>query len=301
MQDIDLRHLNAFSAVAKHRNFRRAAIEQRISVSTLSQNIRDLEERLGVRLLHRTTRSVAPTEAGERLLSRLNPALRDVLDAVGEIRSFRDVPAGRLRINAPLPAVQLVLAPMVTPFLLRYPQIQLEIVEDTSFIDIVEEGFDAGVRYEEHLARDMIAVSLGPPQRYALVASPPFLEKHGTPKYPKDLLGKPCIGTRFPKGELRAWEFEKGRRVVKITPEPSLICLHPNLQVQAAIDGLGFLNTFEGYVRAGIAAGQLVEALADWSPPFSGPLLYYTSRRQPPPSLTAFVSFVREWRKQEKS
>ena len=295
MHDIDLRDLNAFHAVARHRNFRRAAAEQRMSVSTLSQNIRDLEERLGVRLLNRTTRSVAPTEAGERLLSRLGPALRDVFDAVGELQSFRDVPAGRLRINAPLPAVNLVLAPMVTPFLQRYPLIQLEIVDDTSFIDIVESGFDAGVRYEEHLARDMIAVSLGPPERYCFVAAPAFLEKHGTPKHPKDLLGKPCIGTRFPKGELRPWEFEKGRRVTKLMPEPSLICLNPTLQLQAAIDGLGYLGTFEGYTRAAVAAGKLVEVLSDWCPPFPGPLLYYPSRRQQPPSLSAFVSFVREW------
>jgi DNA-binding transcriptional LysR family regulator len=299
MQNIDLRDLNAFQAVARHRNFRRAAVEQRMSVSTLSQNIKELEERLGVRLLNRTTRSVAPTEAGERLLSRLGPALRDVFDAVGEIQSFRNVPAGRLRINAPEPAVALVLAPMVTPFLQRYPEIQLEIVADTSLIDIVNEGFDAGVRYEEHLARDMIAVSLGPPQRYALVASPGFIEKHGVPKHPKDLLGKPSIATRFPNGKLLPWEFEKGRRVVKIEPEGALVCLHSELKVRAALDGLGYLTTFEGYLRQHIKEGRLIEVLSDWLPPFPGPFLYYPSRRQQPPALSAFVAFVREWRKQQ--
>jgi DNA-binding transcriptional LysR family regulator len=300
MKDIDLRDLSAFNAVARHRNFRRAAAEQGISVSTLSQNIRDLEERFGVRLLNRTTRSVAPTEAGERLLNRLGPALRDVFDAVSELRSLRDVPSGRLRINAPAPAVQLVLAPMVAPFLKRYPLIQLEIVDQTELIDIVNEGFDAGVRFEENLARDMIAVSLGPPQRYAMVASPAFLEQHGVPKHPKDVLGKPCIATRFPKGNLLAWEFEKARRVVKITPEATLTCTLSALQVRTAIDGLGFLMTFEGNVRDAIADGRLVEVLRDWCPAFPGPFLYYPSRRQQPPSLNAFVSFVREWRTQSE-
>ena len=300
MQDIDLRDLNAFAAVARHRNFRRAAAEQRMSVSTLSHNIRDLEERLGVRLLNRTTRSVAPTEAGERLLSRLGPALQNVFDAVGELQSMRDVPAGRLRINAPAPAIHIVLTPMVTPFLQRYPRIQLDIVDDSSLIDIVDEGFDAGVRFEENLARDMIAVSLSPPLRYALVASPAFLEKHGVPKHPKDVLGKPCIATRFSTGQVLAWEFEKARRVIKITPEASLACALAPLQIRAAIDGLGFLMTFEAHVRDAVDAGQLVAVLDDWFPPFSGPFLYYPSRRQPPPALAAFISFVREWRAQNE-
>jgi DNA-binding transcriptional LysR family regulator len=298
MQDIDLRDLSAFVAVAKHRNFRRAAAEQRLSVSTLSQNLRDLEERLGVRLLNRTTRSVAPTEAGERLLSRLGPAMRDVLDAVGEIRSLRDVPAGRLRINAPAPAVQLVLAPMVTPFLKRHPRIDLEIVDEPALIDIVSQGFDAGVRFEENLAQDMVAVSLGPPQRYALVASPEFLTEHGRPKEPKDVLGKPCIATRFPNGVLLPWEFEKAGRAIKIQPQPTLACANSALQVRAAIDGLGFLMTFEASVEQAIRAKQLVKVLDDWCADFPGPFLYYPSRRQPPPSLSAFVAFVREWRKQ---
>src|SRR5882757_5213986 len=187
MAEIDLRDLNAFVAVARLRNFRRAAIEQRVSASSLSQRMRDLEERLGVRLLNRTTRSVAPTEAGERLLQRLTPALKDVMDATLDVRSMRDVPSGRLRINGPEPALRLVLAPMVAPFLKRHPEIQLEIVADSSLIDIVSEGFDAGIRYEETLAQDMVAISLGPPERSVLVAAPIFLQGRKRLKDPKEL------------------------------------------------------------------------------------------------------------------
>src|SRR6266446_472176 len=177
MADFDLRDLSAFVAVVRQRNFRRAAVELRMSASSLSQRMRDLEERLGVRLLNRTTRSVAPTEAGERLLQRLAPALKDVVDATLDVRNMRDVPSGRLRINGPEPALRLVLAPILK----RYPEINLEIVADSSLIDIVSEGFDAGIRYEETLAQDMVAISLGPPERYALVASPGFLKIHKRP------------------------------------------------------------------------------------------------------------------------
>jgi DNA-binding transcriptional LysR family regulator len=297
MEEIDLRDLTAFVTVARHRNFRRAAIELRMSPSALSENLRDLEERLGVRLLNRTTRSVAPTEAGERLLTRLGPALRDVGDAVSDIRNQRDIPAGRLRINAPTPAVQLVLAPMVAPFLERFPAIQLEIMEDPALIDIVAEGFDAGVRFEENLARDMIAVSLGPPQRYALVASPEFLAEHGRPQKPEDVLGRPCIVTRFPNGVVLPWEFEKRGREVKFVPTGVLVCMNSSLQLRAAIDGLGFMLTFEETTRAAVKSGLLETVLDDWLPSFPGPFLYYPSRRQAPPTLTAFISFVTEWRK----
>jgi DNA-binding transcriptional LysR family regulator len=296
MPDIDLRDLSAFVTVARHRNFRRAAVELRISPSALSENLRDLEERLGVRLLNRTTRSVAPTEAGERLLARLGPALRDVQDAVSDTQSQRDIPAGRLRITAPTPAVQLVLAPMVAPFLLRYPRIQLEIMDDSTLIDIVAEGYDAGVRYEENLARDMIAVSLGPPQRYVLVASPAFLDRHGRPEKPEDVSARPCIVIRFPSGVTLPWEFERGSRKVKFMPNATLLCVNTSLQLRAAIDGLGFMMTFEETARAAIDAGLLERVLDDWFPSFPGPLLYYPSRRQAPPALAAFISFVTERR-----
>jgi DNA-binding transcriptional LysR family regulator len=214
---------------------------------------------------------------------------------------LREVPSGRLRINAPAPAVQLVLAPMVAPFLTRYPQIELEIVAQTSLIDIVREGFDAGVRYGEHLAQDMIAISLGPPQRYAVVASPSFIAAHGKPKQPKDILDRPCMVTRFESGVQVEWEFEKAGRVVKITPAGTLISAHTGLQLQAACDGLGLWMTFEGHVRAAIDTGALVSVLDDWCPYFPGPFLYYPSRRQPPPALKAFIDFVAEWRRRKRS
>ena len=252
-------------------------------MSSLSQRLRGMEERLGVRLMNRTTRSVALTEAGELLLARVGPAMSDVGDALDRVRGLRDVPSGRLRINAPPPAIDLVLAPMVAPFLKAYPQVDLEIVGDSSFIDIVAAGFDAGVRYGEHLAQDMIAVPLGPPQRYAVVASAQYVAQHGRPKHPKDLLDHACIRTRFGSGAMLDWEFEKAGRVVKVAPPPKLIATYLGLAMRAVRDGLGFWLTFEGYVREHVKSGALVSVLEDWCPPFPGPFLYYPSRRQPPP------------------
>lgn len=297
MSDLDLRDLSAFLAVARTRNFRRAAVELQVSVSSLSQRLRDLEERLGVRLLHRTTRSVALTEAGELLRTKVAPAMGDVSAALQQVRGFSAVTSGRLRINAPAPVVDLVLAPMVTPFLQRYSDIQLEIIAETSLIDIVAEGFDAGVRYGEHLAQDMIAISLGPPERYAVVASPQYVAQHGRPDMPQDLLQHCCIRTRFASGALLEWEFEKDGREVRVAPEPVLVANYSRLGIEAAEGGLGFFMTFEGYIRRAVAAGRLVSVLEDWLPPFPGPFLYYPSRRQPPPALAAFVAFAGEWRR----
>jgi DNA-binding transcriptional LysR family regulator len=300
MKNFDLRDLDAFVAVARTRNFRRAATEQGVSVSSLSQRLRGMEERLGVRLMNRTTRSVALTEAGELLLSRAAPAMRDVGDALDQVRGLREVPSGRLRINAPPPAIDLVLAPMIGPFLRAHAKIDLEVVADSAFVDIVAAGFDAGVRYGEHLAQDMIAVSLGPPQRYAVVASPHHVARHGRPEHPKDLLGHDCIRTRFGSGAMLDWEFEKAGRAVKVAPRAKLIATYQGLAMQAVIDGVGFWLTFEGYVRDAIQSGALVAVLEDWCAPFPGPFLYYPSRRQPPPALAAFVAFVSEWRKRER-
>ena len=297
MKDFDLRDLDAFVAVARVRNFRRAAIESRVSVSSLSQRLRDMEERLGVRLMNRTTRSVALTEAGELLLARVGPAMRDVGDALDQVRGLRGVPSGRLRINAPPPAIDLVLAPMVAPFLQAHPQIDLEIVGDSSFVDIVATGFDAGVRYGEHLAQDMIAVPLGEPQRYAVVASPQYVAQHGRPRHPKDLLDHVGIRIRFGSGVMPDWEFEKAGRAVKVSPPGKLIASYSGLARRAALDGVGFWPTFEGYVHDDLKSGALVSVLDDWCAPFPGPFLYYPSRRQIPPALGAFVAFVAEWRK----
>ncbi|MGY4574745.1 LysR family transcriptional regulator [Bradyrhizobium pachyrhizi] len=300
MQDFDLRDLDAFVAVARTRNFRRAALEQRVSASSLSQRLRDMEERLGVRLMNRTTRSVALTEAGELLLARVAPAMVNVADAITEVRGLRAEPSGRLRINAPPPAVDLVLAPMIAPFLARYPRVELDVVAESAFVDIVAQGFDAGVRYGEHLAQDMVAVPLGAPQRYAIVASSEYVAKHGRPMHPKDLLAHPCIRSRFSNGVMFDWEFEKNGRVVKISPPARLTATHLGLALRAVHDGVGYWATFEGYVRYGVKSGALVSVLDDWCPPFDGPFLYYPSRRQPPPALAAFVSFVADWRKQAR-
>lgn len=301
MSTPDLRDLQAFVAVARSGNFRRAAREHGLAVSSLSQRLSDLEQRLGVRLLNRTTRSVALTEAGEVLLSRLEPALSEVGAAVEQIRELRAVASGRLRINAPPPALDLVLAPMVAPFLARYPQIELEITADSGFVDIVQAGFDAGVRYGEHLAQDMIAVPLGAEQRYALVASPQYVAQHGRPDHPRDLLQHSCIRTRFSSGMMADWEFEKDGHVVKVSPPAKLIATYLGLAFRAACDGVGYWETFEGNVREAIASGALVSVLEDWCPPFPGPYLYYPSRRQPPPALAAFVGFVAEWRRTSKT
>ena len=299
MNELDLRDLQAFVAVARSGNFRRAAREQGLAVSSLSQRLKDLEERLGVRLLNRTTRSVALTQAGELLLARIGPAIGEVYAAIDQVRGLQEVAAGRLRINAPPPAVDLVLAPMVAPFLAAHPRIELEIVADSGFVDIVQAGFDAGVRYGEHLAQDMIAVPLGGEQRYAIVASPEYVARHGRPHHPRDLLRHACIRTRFSSGTMLDWEFEKDGQVIKVAPPVQLVASHLGLALRAACDGVGYWATFEGYVREAVASGVLVSVLEDWCPPFAGPFLYYPSRRQSPPALAAFVAFVADWRKRE--
>ncbi len=290
----DLDDLAAFAAVARARNFRRTAVELGLSASGLSQRMRDLEGRLGVRLLNRTTRSVSPTEAGERLLRRVAPALKELADATVEVRSLRDRPSGRLRINGPEPALRRTLAPIVAPFLARYPEIALEVVAESSLIDIVREGFDAGIRYEETLPQDMIAVSLAPPERMLLVAAPSFLRGRPTLRHPKDLAGAPCIVTRFRSGFVLPWEFRKGRRRFRMTPTGPLTAAQVELQVAASLGGIGYLVTFESNVRAALDDGRLVALLEDWCPPEPGPYLYYPGRRQPPPALAALVAFVRE-------
>ncbi|QDF40985.1 LysR family transcriptional regulator [Bradyrhizobium symbiodeficiens] len=299
MTEPDLRDLDLFVAVARTRNFRRAAIEIRVSVSSLSQRLRDLEERLGVRLMNRTTRSVALTEAGELLLSRVAPALRDVGDALAEVRGLREVASGRLRINAPPPAVDLVLAPMVGPFLAAHPQVDLDVVSESGFVDIVSGGYDAGVRYGEHLAQDMVAIPLSGPQHYVVVASPDYVARRGEPKHPKDLLDHDCIRARYSSGVMHDWEFEKAGQIMKVDPPAKLISTNMNLAMQAALAGAGIWATIDGYVGEALKSGALISLMEDWCEPFSGPFLYYPSRRQTPPALRAFIDFVADWRKRE--
>lgn len=299
MERLDLDALDSFAAVARHRSFRRAAVERGVSASTLSQNVRDLEAALGVRLLNRTTRSVAPTAAGERLLERLGPALAEVGAAVGEARALQAEPAGTLRINAPEPAIELVLAPLVAEFLALHPAVQLDITGETAFVDIVAKGYDAGVRWGESLAQDMVAVPLGPSQRYVVVASPGLIDRVGAPRHPSELMARPCLRVRFPSGAEPAWEFERDGESMRITPPAKVTSNSTALLMRAALDGVGFFITFEGHARAHLKAGRLVEVLEDWSDRFPGPYLYYPSRRHPPSALRAFVDFLQARRRRE--
>ncbi|THD58201.1 LysR family transcriptional regulator [Phenylobacterium sp.] len=299
MDRIDLSALDHFAAIARHGNFRRAAVERGVSPSTLSQAVRDLEARLGVRLLNRTTRSVALTDAGATLLGSLQPALTQISAAVDEARSAQAAPSGALRINAPEPAVELVLAPLAADFLAAYPAVRLEVIAETSMVDIVAKGFDAGVRWEESLAQDMVAVPLGPPQRFVVVATPAVVARWGAPAHPRDMLDRPCLRIRFPSGAEPPWEFERAGETIRVPVTGPVTANSGSLLLRAALDGVGFLQVFDGTVVGHLASGRLVEVLADWSEPFPGPRLYYPSRRHPPSALRAFVTFVQERRRRE--
>jgi DNA-binding transcriptional LysR family regulator len=294
MADPDLSDLGAFVAVTRARSFRGAAALRGVSPSSLSEAMRRLEAQLGVRLLNRTTRSVTPTEAGQRLLERISPALDDIAGALDTLNSFRDSPTGTLRLNVPIIVAQRVLPPLASRFLAAHPGITLEVTTNDAFVDVLAEGFDAGVRYDESIARDMIAVPLGPlTQRYVAAASPAYLAAHGTPKHPTDLLQHACIGHRFPSGVLAAWGFVRKGKVLKITPTGPLIASMPDLEVHAAESGLGLIYSFEEYVRPGIEQGKLVPVLEEWWQSFSGPFLYYPSRTHMPAPLRAFVDFLK--------
>ncbi|AHE55692.1 LysR family transcriptional regulator [Sphingomonas sanxanigenens] len=296
MDSPDLADLDLFAAVARTRSFRAAAQATRVSPSRLSERIRDLEARVGVRLLNRTTRSVSPTAAGAALLETLQPALEGIAGALARISEAADEPAGPLRLNVPTPIAELVLAPRLPAFLAAYPRIALDLVIEEGFVDIVAAGFDAGARYDEAVARDMIAVPIGPPQRFALVAAPALLARVGTPGHPRDLIDLPTINHRFLSGRIPDWEFERGDEVLAIRPRRAVLCGSAPVELALAEAGVGLLATFEEWVRPAIAAGRLVSLFEDWLPPFPGARLYYSSRRQMPPALRAFVDFMR-WRR----
>jgi DNA-binding transcriptional LysR family regulator len=252
---------------------------------------------LGVRLLNRTTRSVVPTEAGQGLLERLSPALSEVEAALDVVNGFRDRPAGTLRLNVPVSAARLVLPRIVPPFLAAYPDIRLEIVAEESFVDVLAAGCDAGIRYDERLEQDMIAVPIGPrEQRFAAAAAPAYLDRHGRPKRPRDLLGHACLRARFPSGAMPAWEFERAGRIVKVDPTGPLVVragAAVDLAVEAAIAGSGVIYLFEDWLRPHLDSGALEPVLEPWWQRFPGPFLYYPGRRYLPAPLRAFVDFVR--------
>ncbi|HET6308141.1 MAG TPA: LysR family transcriptional regulator [Rhodopila sp.] len=292
----DLGDLTAFLAVARAGGFREAARATSRSASSFSEAVSRLETRLGVRLLNRTTRSVAPTEAGARLLDRLGPALGEVEAALDVVNRFRDRPAGTLRLNVPVSAARLVLPRIVPPFLAAYPDIRLEVIAEDSFVDMLAAGCDAGIRYDERLEQDMIAIPIGPrEQRFATAASPAYLDRHGRPAHPRDLLGHACLRGRFTSGAMPAWEFERAGEVVKLDPTGPLVVrvgAATDLAVDAAIAGSGIIQLFEDWLRPHLDSGALEPVLEPWWQRFSGPFLYYPGRRHLPAPLRAFVDFI---------
>jgi DNA-binding transcriptional LysR family regulator len=295
--DIDLNDLNAFVAVARARGFRDGARAIGSSASGLSEAVRRLETQFGVRLLNRTTRSVVPTEAGQRLLERLGPALNEVQAALDVVNGFRDRPAGTLRLNVPVSAARLTLPAIIPPFLAAYPEICLEVIADDSFVDVLAAGCDAGIRYDERLEQDMIAVPIGPRiQRFATAASPGYLDRRGRPQHPRDLLEHACLRGRFSSGAMGPWEFECAGKVVRIdSTGPLLVQIGAatDLAVDAAIAGTGVIYLFEDWLRPHFDSGALEPILEPWWQRFSGPFLYYPGRRLVPAPLRAFVDFIR--------
>ncbi|MDR6815866.1 DNA-binding transcriptional LysR family regulator [Neorhizobium sp. 2083] len=294
---IDLGDLSAFVAVARAGGFREGARATGSSASGLSEAVRRVEMQLGVRLLNRTTRSVVPTEAGAGLLARLSPALGEVDAALDVVNGFRDKPAGTLRLNVPVSAARLVLPAIIPGFLAAYPDIRLEIVADDNFVDVLAAGCDAGIRYDERLEQDMIAVPIGPRvQRFAAAAAPAYLDRHGRPDHPRDLLGHACLRSRFASGAMTLWEFEREGEVVRIDPTGPLIVQvggATDLAVDAAIAGTGIITLFEGWLRPHLDSGKLEPVLEPWWQQFSGPFLYYPGRRLVPAPLRAFIDFVK--------
>lgn len=292
----DLGDLAALMAVARAGGFREAARAGGAGASTLSEAVRRLETRLGVRLLHRTTRSVSPTEAGARLLERLGPALGEVEAALDVVNGFRDRPAGTLKLNVPVIAARLVLPAILPPFLAAYPDIRVEVIAEDGFVDLLAAGCDAGMRYDERLEADMIAVPIGTrEQRFATAAAPAYLDRRGRPAHPRDLLGHACIRGRFASGAMTLWEFERDDESVRIEPDGPLIVrvgAATDLAVDAAIAGTGVIQLFEDWLQPHLDSGALEPVLEDWWPRFSGLFLYYPGRRLLPAPLRAFVDFV---------
>jgi DNA-binding transcriptional LysR family regulator len=294
MRGPELAEMNAFVAVAERCSFAGAAVQLGISRSRLSETIRELEDRLGVRLLNRTTRSVAPTVAGERLLAQIRPLLNDFEAVLNSINAFRDKPAGLLRLTVPPPAASFMLAPLLSRFLRQYPAIDLEVSVDAALTDIVAGRFDAGMRAGDRVERDMIAVRIGEGIRSVVVAAPDYLARHQRPTTPQDLGAHNCICFRFPSGVIVPWQFEKNGRQVEVAVEGRLTVNDPELAIRAALDGVGVLYTALGYAAPEIEAGRLVPLLEDWRTRSAAIFLYYPSRRQVPAPLQAFIEFLRE-------
>jgi DNA-binding transcriptional LysR family regulator len=286
--------LIAFLAVARERSFTRAAAKLGVSQSALSHTIRGLEERLGLRLLTRTTRSVSPTDAGERLLQTVGPHFEEIETALAALRELRDKPAGTIRITAGEHAAEAILWPALAKLLPDYPDITVEIIVDYGLTDIVAERYDAGVRLGEQVAKDMIAVRIGPDMRMAVVGTPSYFVRRKQPRTPQELTDHNCINLRLPTyGGIYAWEFEKAGRELKVRVEGQLVFNTAGLRMNAVLAGLGLAYLPEDQVRTHIADGRLIRVLADWCAPFPGYHLYYPSRRQPSAAFALFVDALR--------
>jgi DNA-binding transcriptional LysR family regulator len=293
MDDITLADLRAFIAVAQHRSFRRAAEEIGVSRSALSHALRSLERRLDTRLLHRTTRSVAPTEAGATLLTRITPLLGDLGEALASTGRRADELAGTLRINANEGGARWLLNHAIPRFAARHPRVAVDLVTEGRLVDIVAEGFDAGVRLIEAVPQDMIAVPFGGTTRFVAVAAPAHVERYGRPSVPEDLSRHPCIRQRLPSGRPYRWEFAKGGREIEVGV-PGTLCLDNSaLMVEAATQGMGVAYVPQPYAQDALAAGRLITLLDDWSPAIPGACLYYASHRHVPAALRAFIEAIR--------
>ena len=293
MQRGSLDNLRAFVAVGRERSFTRAAAKLGISQSALSQTIRELEARLGVRLLTRTTRSVSSTAAGERLLQTVAPRFEEIEAELSAIRELRKKPAGTIRITATEYAADAILLPKLAKLLPKYPDIKVEIIIEYGLTDIVAQHYDAGVRSGEQVAKGMIAIRIGPDMRMAVVGAPSYFKTRPDPKKPQDLIGHNCITLRLPHGGLYAWEFEKGGRELKVHVAGQLTFNTDTHELNAALAGLGLTYVPEGMAKPHLAKGRLKRVLADWCPPFSGYHLWYPSRRQ---SSAAFALLVKALR-----
>lgn len=294
MERSELNDLLSFATVARERSFTRAAAVLSMSPSALSHAMRGLEGRLGVRLLARTTRSVAPTEAGERLLQSLNPALAGIEDGLTALAGWRDTPSGTVRITTFAYAARMVLLPKLPAFLLAHPEVRVEVNIDDRLTDIVAAGFDAGIRLGETVDKDMVAVKLGPDLRAVVVGTPSYFERNPPPQVPLDLEGHACISYRLTtSGRLMPWEFERGGKEIRIRPNGPLIANDGELPAAAVRAGVALGYMMEHDVADEIASGALVQVLADWCPSFPGFHLYHPSRRQSPPALRALIAALR--------
>jgi len=294
----DFNDLAAFLSVARAKGFRDAARISGVSASGLSAAVARLEARLELRLLNRTTRSVTPTEAGRRLIERLTPVLDEMEAAFDVLNAFRDRPAGTLRLNVPASAARIIMAPLIPPFLKLYPDIRLEVVVEDSFVDLLAAGCDAGIRYDERLEQDMIAIPIGPrTQRFATAAAPSYLNERGRPRHPRDLLEHACLRGQFAGGAKPSWDFEKDGETIRVDP-PGPLLVRPgssiDLAIGAAVAGVGIIHIFEDMIRPHLDSGALEPVLEPWWQEFPGPFLYYAGRRHMPAPLRAFVDFVRE-------